>query len=74
MLCVCTSQTLEQKRHLLRWWIAQPEERNPRPVAPSFAPRSVVPREGGFRVPEGSKLRLPFFPYGRHDGEGQSPY
>ena len=62
------------KRHLLRWWIAQPKERNPRPIAPSFAPRSLVPPEGGFRVPDGSNVRLPFFPYSRNDGEGISTY
>ena len=67
-------QGLDQKRHLLRWWIAQPKEQNPRPVAPSFAPRSLVSPGGGFRVPEGSNVRLPFFPYGRHDGEGQTAY
>lgn len=64
----------EQRRHLLRWWIAQPKEQNPRPIAPSFAPRSLVQLQGGFRVPEGSHVRLPFFPYGRNDGEGQSSY
>ena len=42
-------QTKETKRHLLRWWIAQPKEQNPRPVAPSFAPRSLVQPGGGFR-------------------------
>ena len=67
-------QTVETKRHLLRWWIAQPKERNPRPIAPSFAPRALVQPGGGFRVPEGSTVRLPFYPYARHDGEGQSPY
>ena len=58
-------QTPEQTRHLLRWWIAQPEEQNPRPVAPSFAPRSLVQPGGGFKAPEDT-LRLPFFPYGRN--------
>ena len=51
----------EEKRHLLRWWFAQPRERNPRPIAKSYAPRSNVAPGGGFRVPEGSKLRLPFW-------------
>ena len=50
------------------------QERNPRPIAPSFAPRSLVPPEGGFRVPQGSTVRLPLFPYSRHDGLGQSEY
>ena len=68
------SQTSEEKRHLLRWWIAQPKDRNPRPIAPSFAPRGSVQTSGGFRVPDGSNLRLPFYPYARHDGEGQSSY
>ncbi len=29
--------------------------------------------KGGFAVSEGSKLRLPLYPYSRHDGLGQSP-
>ncbi|KAK9813596.1 hypothetical protein WJX73_009365 [Symbiochloris irregularis] len=67
-------ETVEEKRHLLRWWIAQPKEQNPRPIAPSFAPRSLVQPGGGFRVPEGSNVRLPFYPYARNDGEGQTAY
>ncbi|KAK9812337.1 hypothetical protein WJX73_003313 [Symbiochloris irregularis] len=63
-------ETNDQKRHLLRWWISQPKEQNPRPVAPSFAPRSLVQPGGGFRVTKGSTVRLPFFPYTRNDGEG----
>ena len=59
---------------MLRWWFAQPKEQNPRPIAPSFAPRSNVQASGGYKVPEGSKVGLPFYPYGRHDGEGQSTY
>ena len=42
-------------------------------VAPHFAPRSNVQEKGGFAVPEGSKLRLPLYPYSRHDGLGVSP-
>ena len=42
-------------------------------VAPHFAPRSNVQEQGGFTVPVGSKLRLPLYPYSRHDGLGQSP-
>ena len=64
----------KEKRHLLRWWVAQPKEQNPRPILPTFAPRSNVLPQGGFVTPEGSALRLPFFPYSRHDGEGESPY
>ncbi|KAK9809629.1 hypothetical protein WJX73_008948 [Symbiochloris irregularis] len=71
---VSDGEAPEEKRHLLRWWFAQPPERNPRPIAKSYAPRSNVGPEGGFRVPEGSKLRLPFWPYGRHDGLGKSTY
>jgi len=41
-------------------------------VAPHFAPRSNVQEKGGFTVPEGSKLRLPLYPYSRNDGLGQS--
>lgn len=65
-------QSVEDKRHLIRWWIHT--DGNPRPIAPSFAPRGSVAEDGGFRVPAGSKLRLPFHPYSRHDGEGMSPY
>ena len=42
-------------------------------IAPHFAPRSNVQEKGGFTVPKGSKLRLPLYPYSRHDGLGQSP-
>lgn len=65
-----------EKRHLLRWWVAQPKERNPRGIIPTFAPRSNVRPEGGFSFPgqETSKLRLPFYPYSRHDLEGQSEW
>lgn len=65
-------QTPQEKRHLLRWWVHS--DANDRPVAPTFAPRSSVRPEGGFKYDAGTKLRLPFFPYSRHDGEGQSPY
>ncbi len=34
------------------------------PAAPSFAPRSNVEATGGFKVPPGSKLRLPLYPVG----------
>lgn len=54
-------QAPAEKRHLLRWWVAQPAERNPRPTSTHYAPRSNANPEGGFRVPEGSKLRLPFW-------------
>ncbi len=63
-------QTPETKRHLLRFWVHT--DNNPRPIAKHYAPRSSVLPEGGFRVPEGSKLRLPLYPYSRHDGQGQS--
>ena len=66
-------QEPHQKRHLLRWWVQQPKERNPRPIIPTFAPRSNVLPQGGFTYPEGSTIRLPFYPYSRHDGVGQSP-
>ena len=36
---------------------------NDRPIAPTFAPRSSVRPEGGFKYDAGTKLRLPFFPY-----------
>ncbi|KAK9816577.1 hypothetical protein WJX72_002145 [[Myrmecia] bisecta] len=62
----------DQKRHLLRWWVAGRE--HTRPIARTFAPRSSIFPEGGFRVPEDSPLRLPLYPYTRHDGQGQSPY
>ncbi len=65
-------QKPEEKRHLLRWWVHS--DANDRPVAPTFAPRSSVRPEGGFKHDADAKLRLPFFPYGRHDGEGQSPH
>ena len=42
-------------------------------IAPHFAPRSNVQEKGGFAVPEGSKVRLPLYPYSRHDGLGVSP-
>ncbi len=70
VVAVCQLQTPETKRHLLRFWVHT--DSNPRPVAGHYAPRSNVNPEGGFRVPEGSKLRLPLFPYSRHDGQGQS--
>ncbi|KAK9863979.1 hypothetical protein WJX84_007599 [Apatococcus fuscideae] len=60
-----------QKRHLLRWWVDSTA--NSRPIAPTFAPRSSVPANGGFHD-YGEKVRLPFYPYSRHDGEGQSTY
>ncbi len=60
-----------EKRHLLRWWVAS--DANKRPIAPLFAPRSNVQPTGGFIVPEGSKIRLPLYPYSRHDGQGQAP-
>ena len=56
-------QTKEQKRHLLRFWVDT--HANSRPIAPTFAPRSSVFAHGGFRVPEGSKLRLPLHPPSR---------
>ncbi len=65
-------QAPNEKRHLLRWWVDSTA--NDRPIAPSFAPRSSVRPEGGFYHDDGAKLRLPFFPYARHDGEGQSTY
>ncbi len=58
------------KRHLLRWWVAS--DANKRPIAPLFAPRSNVQPTGGFIVPEGSQVRLPLYPYSRHDGQGQA--
>lgn len=67
-MCV---QTPREKRHLLRWWIAS--DGNKRPIPPHFAPRSNVQPTGGFKVPENSKIRLPFYPYSRHDGLGESP-
>ena len=60
-----------EKRHLLRWWVAS--DANKRPIAPLFAPRSNVQPTGGFIVPEGSQIRLPLYPYSRHDGQGQAP-
>ncbi|DBB18065.1 hypothetical protein WJX82_011687 [Trebouxia sp. C0006] len=59
-----------EKRHLLRWWVAS--DANKRPIAPLFAPRSNVQPTGGFIVPEGSQVRLPLYPYSRHDGQGQA--
>ena len=61
-------QANNEKRHLLRWWVAQPKERNPRGIIPTFAPRSSVRPEGGFKFPGNAELRLPFYPYTRHDG------
>ncbi|KAK9845169.1 hypothetical protein WJX84_011671 [Apatococcus fuscideae] len=69
---VYDGETPLEKRHLLRWWVHS--DANDRPIAPTFAPRSSVRPEGGFKYDAGTKLRLPFFPYSRHDGEGQSPY
>ena len=60
-----------EKRHLLRWWVAS--DASKRPIAPLFAPRSNVQPTGGFIVPEGSEVRLPLYPYSRHDGQGQAP-
>lgn len=42
-------------------WVAQPEDRNPRPISRYYAPRSNVFPGGGFRVPEENKVRLPFW-------------
>ena len=42
-------------------------------IPPHFAPRSNVQPTGGFIVPDRSQLRLPLYPYSRHDGLGQSP-
>ena len=41
-----------------------------RGIIPTFAPRSNVRPEGGFRFPgdKESELRIPFFPYSAHDG------
>ena len=64
-------QTPREKRHLLRWWVAT--DANKRPIPPLFAPRSNVQATGGFVVPKGSSVRLPLYPYSRHDGLGQSP-
>ena len=43
-----------------------------RGIIPTFAPRSNVRPEGGFAFPGNAELRLPFYPYSRHDGEGFS--
>ncbi|KAK9813026.1 hypothetical protein WJX72_007708 [[Myrmecia] bisecta] len=53
-----------EKRHLLRWWVHT--DANKRPIASHYAPRSNVQEGGGFRVPEGSNIRLPLYPYSRH--------
>ncbi|KAL3155553.1 hypothetical protein ABBQ38_011107 [Trebouxia sp. C0009 RCD-2024] len=68
---VIDGETPREKRHLLRWWIAS--DANKRPIPPYFAPRSNVQPTGGFRVPESSPVRLPLYPYSRHDGLGHSP-
>lgn len=68
----CHAQAPEERRHLLRWWVDS--DANYRSVAPAFAPRSSARPEGGFYYDAGTQLRLPFYPYDRHDGEGQSPY
>ena len=64
-------QAPHEKRHLLRWWVAS--DANKRPIPPLFAPRSNVQPAGGFVYPTSSQLRLPLYPYSRHDGLGQSP-
>jgi hypothetical protein len=58
-------QAKHEKRHLLRFWVDTAA--NTRPIAPTFAPRSSVQSAGGFRVPPGSKLRLPLHPPSRPD-------
>jgi hypothetical protein len=58
-----SAQTADEKRHLLRFWVDSVN--NSRPIAPTFAPRSSVQAQGGFKVPGTSKLRLPLHPPGR---------
>lgn len=42
------AQADDEKRHLLRFWVDT--DANTRPIAPTFAPRSSVQAEGGFKV------------------------
>ncbi|EIE24910.1 Clavaminate synthase-like protein [Coccomyxa subellipsoidea C-169] len=62
---VVDGEASDEKRHLLRFWVDT--DANTRPIAPTFAPRSSVQAQGGFKVPEGSKLRLPLHPPSRPD-------
>jgi hypothetical protein len=44
----CAVKASDEKRHLLRFWVDT--DANNRPIAPTFAPRSSVQAQGGFKV------------------------
>ncbi len=48
MPITCVGQATDEKRHLLRFWVDT--DANNRPIAPTFAPRSSVQAQGGFKV------------------------
>ena len=48
MPITCAAQARDEKRHLLRFWVDT--DANTRPIAPTFAPRSSVQAQGGFKV------------------------